>query len=43
MIKMEENDIKRIIASIETECGFFFTAKKQKEIIRTVKRFEKSD
>ena len=36
---MEEKDIKRVLEIIGDECGFFFTAKKQKEIIRAIKRF----
>jgi len=36
---MEEKEIKRVLNAIETECGFFLTAKKQKEIIRAIKRF----
>ena len=35
---MEEKEIKRILEIISDECGFFFTSKKQKEIIRAVNR-----
>ena len=40
---MEEKEIKRVLNAIETECGFFLTAKKQKEIIRAIKRLKHED
>jgi len=37
---MEEEDIKKVLTTIEDTCGFFFTNKRKKELIKRIKRLD---